>query len=108
MLQKIVRILGGDPNRREIEKLGKLVDQINALEPAFESLSDDALGAKTGEFRSRFGQDETLDDLLPEAFAVVREASKRTIGLRHFDVQLISLIHISEPTRLGMISYAVF
>lgn len=89
MLQKIVRILGGDPNRREIEKLGKLVDQINALEPAFESLSDDALGAKTGEFRSRFGQDETLDDLLPEAFAVVREASKRTIGLRHFDVQLI-------------------
>ena len=89
MLQKIVKIIGGDPNRREVERLSKVVDEINTLEPSFEALSDAGLKAKTAEFRDRLAQGETLDDLLPEAFAAVREASKRTIGLRHFDVQMI-------------------
>jgi preprotein translocase subunit SecA len=89
MLQKIVRVLGGDPNKREVDKLSKVVDEINDLEPSFEALSDDALRAKTAEFRSRLSLDETIDDILPEAFAAIRETSKRTIGLRHFDVQLI-------------------
>lgn len=89
MLKKFIRIIGGDPNKREIDRISELVAQINALESALESLSDADLAAKTVEFRSRLETGETLDDLLPEAFAVVREAGKRTIGLRHFDVQLI-------------------
>jgi preprotein translocase subunit SecA len=89
MLRRFVTILGGDPNKREIEKHSDLVDFVNELEPEFEKLSDEALRAKTDDFRKRLAEDETLDDLLPEAFAAVREASKRTIGLRHFDVQLI-------------------
>ena len=89
MLQKIVRVLGGDPNKREIQKCAEIVKEINALEPTFEALSDEALRAKTGEFRQRLQDGETLDDLLPEAFAAVREAGKRTIGLRHYDVQMI-------------------
>jgi len=104
MLQRIVKLIGGDPNKKEIEKIYPLVDEINALEPQFEALSDEALRAKTDEFRSRLAaelqgvEDEkeraemtasTLDDLLPEAFAVVREASKRTIGQRHYDVQMV-------------------
>ena len=88
MLQKIVRILGGDPQGRERKNI-EIVGQINALEKPYEALSDEALTAKTAEFRSRLAAGETLDDLLPEAFAAVREASKRTIGLRHYDVQLI-------------------
>ena len=89
MFQQIIKTLGIDPNKREIEKLTEIVDQINHLEKDFEKLSDEALAAKTPEFRLRFKQGESLDDLLPEAFATVREASKRTIGLRHYDVQLI-------------------
>jgi preprotein translocase subunit SecA len=89
MLKRFVRIFGGDPNKRAIEEYSWLVDEINALEPDFEKLSTEALKAKTAEFRQRLAEGEILDDLLIEAFAVVREASKRTIGLRHFDVQLI-------------------
>jgi preprotein translocase subunit SecA len=89
MLRRFVKILGGDPNKREIEKYSDLVDAVNDLEPEFEKLSDEALQAKTAEFRLRLAEDETLEDLLPEAFATVREASKRNIGLRHYDVQLI-------------------
>ncbi len=89
MLKKFVQMIGGDPNKREIEKYSDVVEQINQLESQFEELSDQAIRAKTEEFRTRLAQGETLDDLLPEAFAVVREASKRTIGLRHFDVQLV-------------------
>ncbi len=96
MLTKIVRVLGGNPHKREIEKLSSLVDEINELEASFESLSDDALHAKTDEFKSRLAEGETLDDLLPEAFATVREASKRTIGLRHFDVQIIGGIALHQ------------
>jgi preprotein translocase subunit SecA len=89
MLKKFVRIFGGDPNKREIDKYSDLVDEINNLEPDFEKLSVEELKGKTAEFRARLDEGETLDDLLPEAFAAVREASKRTIGLRHYDVQLI-------------------
>jgi preprotein translocase subunit SecA len=89
MLQKIVKFLGGDPHQREINRLSATVDRINNLEAEIEKLSDDELRAKTAEFRARLANDETLEDLLPEAFAVVREASKRTLGMRHYDVQLV-------------------
>jgi preprotein translocase subunit SecA len=79
-----------------VRRYGPLVERINALEGAFEKLSDSSLRAKTEEFRSRLRAGETLDDLLPEAFAAVREAAKRTIGLRHFDVQLIGGIVLHE------------
>lgn len=96
MLKNFIRILGGDPNRREIDRHIEVIDEINALEPQFEALSDAELSEKTTEFRNRLGQGETLDDLLPEAFAAVREASKRTIGLRHYDVQLIGGIVLHQ------------
>jgi preprotein translocase subunit SecA len=117
MLKNFVKIFGGDPNKKTIEQLSGVVAQINALEPQFEALSDEALRAKTDEFRARLplpapspisekmeragvgsglderdrfkAEQEALEEILPEAFAAVREASKRTIGLRHFDVQLI-------------------
>src|ERR1035437_371827 len=76
-------------NERTLKKLRPIADQINAIEPSITPLSDADLRAKTTEFRERFAKGETLDQLLPEAFAVVREASKRTIGLRQFDMQLL-------------------
>ncbi|GAB4473787.1 MAG: hypothetical protein Kow0088_09310 [Anaerolineales bacterium] len=96
MLRRFVTLIGGDPNKKEIEKYAQVVAQINALEREFEALSDEALAAKTVEFRQRLNEGETLDDLLPEAFAVVREASKRTIGLRHYDVQMIGGIVLHQ------------
>ena len=72
-----------------LRELSKVVDQVNAFEPAISALSDEALRAKTDEFKSRFAAGSTLDDLLPEAFAVVREAAKRTLGQRHYDVQIM-------------------
>src|SRR5436190_1257626 len=89
MFQSIVRKIVGTKNDRELKRLWPLVEEINALEPKLEPLSNDALRAKTGEFRERLAQGAELDDLLPEAFAVVREASRRILGMRHFDVQLI-------------------
>src|SRR3954454_25337565 len=74
---------------RKVKGLASLVPDINALEPEIQALSDDALRAKTGEFRQRLDNGEELDDLLVEAFAVVREAAQRTIGQRHYDVQLM-------------------
>jgi preprotein translocase subunit SecA len=85
VLQKIF----GSKNEREIKRLKPLVEAINRLEPEILKLSDAQLKAKTGEFRERLAKGETLDDLMVEAFAVVREASRRTLGQRHFDVQLI-------------------
>ena len=79
----------GSRNDRLLKQYRKTVERINALEPTFESLSDDALRAKTQEFKDRFAKGETLDDLLPEAFATVREGSKRVMKMRHFDVQLL-------------------
>lgn len=79
----------GSRNERTLKKLRKTVELINQLEPAMEALSDEELKAKTTEFKERLEKGESLDQVLPEAFATVREASKRTLGLRHFDVQLI-------------------
>jgi preprotein translocase subunit SecA len=78
-----------DSNEKELRRLEPVVDQINSLEPDFQKLSDAELRAKTEEFKARLKNGETLDDILPEAFAAVREASRRTIGERHFDVQLM-------------------
>ncbi|MGZ4977947.1 MAG: preprotein translocase subunit SecA [Methylobacter sp.] len=89
MLGKLVRFVIGSRNDRLIKKKRSLVKKINALASDYEKLSDDALKAKTQEFRDRLAQGEKLDNLLPEAFATVREASTRVFGMRHFDVQLI-------------------
>src|SRR5579872_5780939 len=78
-----------DANEREISRLRRTVELVNSLEPAISALSDEALAAKTPEFRGRLADGATLDELLPEAFAVVCEAAKRTLGMRHFDVQLM-------------------
>ena len=96
MFKKLGQIFKGDPHKRIIDKLVTIVDQINALEPQFENLSDAQLSAKTDEFRARLANGETLDSLLPEAFAAVREAGKRTLGQRHYDVQLICGINLHQ------------
>ncbi|MEK9648264.1 MAG: preprotein translocase subunit SecA, partial [Gammaproteobacteria bacterium] len=89
MIRLMLAKLFGSKNQREIKKLSKVVDRINALEPEIQALSDDHLKAKTAEFRERHEGGESLDQILPEAFAVVREAGVRTLGMRHFDVQMI-------------------
>jgi preprotein translocase subunit SecA len=89
MLKSLITKVVGSRNERLLKQLGKDVERINALESETQQLSDDQLKAKTAEFRQRYADGETLDALLPEAFAVVREASVRALGLRHFDVQLI-------------------
>lgn len=89
MLEQLMKMVFGDPNKKELKVCQGYVDKINALEPEISGLSDARLRAKTDEFRLRLTKGETLDDLLPEAFAVVREAAKRVMGLRHFDVQLM-------------------
>ncbi|MBI1251240.1 MAG: preprotein translocase subunit SecA [Alphaproteobacteria bacterium] len=85
----LARKVFGSVNERKVRFMRGAVNRINALEPNFEALSDDALRNKTSEFRQRLARGSKLDDILPEAFATVREASKRTLGLRHFDVQLM-------------------
>jgi preprotein translocase subunit SecA len=95
MLSFFKKIIG-DENQRALKGIMPLVEEINRLEPAFQALSDDELRAKTGEFRERLAGGETLDDLLPEAFAAVREAARRTIGQRHYDVQLIGGIVLHQ------------
>ena len=85
----LVKKIWGDPHAKAVAPLWRVVEQINALEEALLPLSDEDLQKKTPEFKQRLSDGETLDDLLPEAFAVVREASKRVLGMRHFDVQLI-------------------
>ena len=89
MLGKLVKFVVGSRNDRLVKKKKKLVKKINALASEYEKLSDEALKAKTQEFRDRLAQGEKLDNLIPEAFAAVREASSRVFGMRHFDVQLI-------------------
>jgi len=89
MLISTVKKIFGTRNDRELKRMGKVVARINALEEAMQALDGDALRAKTEEFRSRLADGETLAQLLPEAFAVVREAGVRALGMRHFDVQLI-------------------
>ncbi len=89
MIGKVLKKIFGSKNERELKRLGKLVAGVNAFEPALEKLSDSELANKTVEFRARLEKGETLDQLLPEAFACVRESARRTLGLRHFDVQMI-------------------
>lgn len=89
MISTLFKKLFGSRNDRLVKQYAQKVHQINALEPAMQALSDDELRAKTGEFKQRFINGETLDDLMPEAFAVVREGSHRALGMRHFDVQMI-------------------
>ena len=89
LLEGILKKIFGDPNEKEIKNIRVIVDKINSLEKDMESLSSANLAAKTSEFKVRLQKGETLDDILPEAFAVVREASRRVTGMRHFDVQLI-------------------
>ena len=89
MLKSLITKLVGSRNERLLKQLGRNIQQINELEAQTQPLSDDQLKAKTAQFRKRLEDGETLDDLLPEAFAVVREASVRTLGMRHFDAQMI-------------------
>ena len=89
LLEGILKKILGDPNEKEIKNIREIVDKINSLEGDMQSLSSANLAAKTAEFKVRLQKGETLDDILPEAFAVVREASKRVTGMRHFDVQMI-------------------
>ncbi len=89
MVTSLLRKVFGTRNDRILKRLSKTVDKINALEPELEKLDDTQLKARTDEFRQRYQDGETLEQLLPEAFAVVREGSRRSMGMRHFDVQLI-------------------
>jgi len=89
MIGSIARKIFGSANDRYVKRQYKIVEKINSLEPEISALSDEQLRAKTDEFKKRLSQGETLDELLPEAFAVVRESAKRTLGQRHYDVQLI-------------------
>jgi len=89
MFGKVIKGVFGSKNERELKRMAPLVDKINSLEPDFQSLSDAELQAKTSAFKERLSREEPLDQLLPEAFAAVREASVRVLGMRHFDVQLV-------------------
>ncbi|MCB1942190.1 MAG: preprotein translocase subunit SecA, partial [Candidatus Accumulibacter sp.] len=89
MIPGLLKKIFGSRNDRLIKQYSRVVRKINALEAGIAALSDEDLRGKTAEFKARVASGETLDALLPEAFAVVREAGKRTLGMRHFDVQLI-------------------
>jgi len=92
----IIEKIFGNYSEKEIKRIMPIVEKINSLEPEMEGLSDEELKAKTEEFKKRYADGQTLDDLLPEAFAVVREAAKRVIGMRHFEVQLIGGIVLHQ------------
>ena len=96
MIKFVLEKIFGTQNTRTLKKVWPMVHQVSALEPEIQKLTDDQLRAKTAEFKKRLAEGQTLDQILPEAFAVVREASKRTIGLRHFDIQLIGGIVLHE------------
>ncbi|MFN6468101.1 MAG: preprotein translocase subunit SecA [Nostoc sp. SerVER01] len=94
----MLKLLLGDPNARKLKKYQPSVTEINLLEEEINTLSDDELKGKTAEFKQRLAKGETLDDILPEAYAVVREAGRRVLGLRHFDVQLLGgiILHVGQ------------
>ncbi|MCC8456999.1 preprotein translocase subunit SecA [Photorhabdus aegyptia] len=96
MLIKLLTKVFGSRNDRTLRRMRKVVDVINRMEPEFEKLSDDELKGKTAEFRTRLEKGESLENLLPEAFATVREASKRVFAMRHFDVQLLGGMVLNE------------
>lgn len=96
MFAPLLKKLFGSKNERELKRMGRVVSAINALEEGLNGLSDEQLKAKTVEYKERVAKGETLDSILPEAFALVREASKRVMGMRHFDVQLIGGMVLHE------------
>lgn len=96
MFGSIKKALGLDPNERALKRYREATDRINALEPFVSAMSDEELRRMGTSFRERLGGGESMDDLLPEVFATVREVSKRTIGLRHFDVQLMGGMALHE------------
>jgi preprotein translocase subunit SecA len=98
MIGAVLKKIFGSQNERNLKRIVPLVDEVNGFEQSIEKLSDDQLRAKTGEFRQRLANEEPLDDLLPEAFAVVREASLRVLGMRPFDVQVIGGIVLHQGT----------
>ncbi|MDD3074058.1 MAG: preprotein translocase subunit SecA, partial [Eubacteriales bacterium] len=93
---KFIRGLMAGDDAREIKQLMRTVETVNSLEPQFEALNTDALAGKTGEFKERLSRGEKLDDLLPEAYALVREGAKRALGQRHFDVQVVGGIVLHQ------------
>ena len=95
-MKNFINKLFGSHSDRELKRLKPIVDKINSLEPELQTLSDDELRAKTEEFKKRYKNGESLDDMLPEAFAVVREGSRRILGMRHFDVQLLGGIVLHQ------------
>ena len=105
MFSSIVRKVFGSRNDRLLKRLNKVVVNINSFEPEFEALSDEQLKEKTAEFRERLEQGSNLQELLPEAFAVVREASKRVFQMRHFDVQMLGgkVLHQGTPSGGGVL-----
>lgn len=98
MFGAIAKSIFGSSNERYVKSLDKIVAQINAFEPAFEAMSDEELAGQTAKFREMLANGSTLDQIMPEAFATVREASKRVFGMRHFDVQMIGgmVLHRGE------------
>ena len=96
MINLIAKKIFGTRNERELKRIAPIVVRVNELEPSVKSLDDAALSRKTAEFRERLNQGMSLDDLLPEAFAVVREASRRVLGMRHFDVQILGGVILHE------------
>ena len=96
MISGLLTKIFGSRNQRLLKQYQRRVDAINAFEPQMQALSDEQLAGKTVEFRDRLAKGATLDELLPEAFAVVREASKRVLGMRHFDVQLIGAMVLND------------
>lgn len=93
---KFFNKLVGDSNEKALKLIQPIVDEINSLESHFEALSDDELKGVTADFRARHEEGESLDDILPEAFAAVREASRRSVGMRPFDVQMIGGIVLHQ------------
>ncbi|WP_427969471.1 preprotein translocase subunit SecA [Altererythrobacter sp.] len=102
MFQTIAKSIFGSSNDRYVKSMGKIVNQINALEPQIQALSDEELKAQTDKFRRQMDEGASLDDILPEAFATVREASVRVLGMRHFDVQMIGgiVLHRGEISEM--------
>ena len=98
MWQTIAKSFFGSANDRYVKSLDKIVARINALEPQLADFSDAELQAQTAKFRLKLAEGQTLDDIMPEAFATVREASKRVLGMRHFDVQMVGgiVLHRGE------------
>lgn len=96
MLKRMMNAVFGDPNQKALAKIKPLVEKINSFDAPYQALSDGALREKTAEFKQRLANGQSLDDVLPEAFAAVREAARRTIGLRHYDVQMIGGIVLHQ------------